>query len=80
VSATGFNAEQWARSHETLDDTRFEEVNSNLTNIWRVLAFAGTMLIGLLAWSLQVQYTNAQKQLDAIAGVQLQLSKAEKPS
>lgn len=79
MTAAEFNAQQWADAHETLDETRFKSLGDSITNVWKVLGVAGMVLIGMLGWSLQAQYTNAQKQLDAIQQVQIQLARVPKP-
>lgn len=76
MTTAEFNAEQWARDHDDRDIERFATLTQNVSNVWKVLGAAGLILVGMLGWSLQAQYTNAQKQLDAIQQVQLQLAKA----
>lgn len=69
-----FNAEQWARDHETLCTSRFEEVRDNLSRMWRIFGVAGMCLLGLLSWSLKSQYDQGQAQLNAIRTVSAQVA------
>lgn len=74
-----FNAAQWAKAHEDMDNLRFGA-------IFRTLTIAGTCLIGVLAWSLKAQYDtmrsndeNNRLTLQAIQNVQARLDRPTLP-
>jgi len=75
-----FNPEQWAKDHDRRDEDRFGVVNKSLTNIWQVLAFAGTVLIAVMGWSLKLNIDQVTKQdhiLQAIYGVSGQVANVQ---
>ena len=81
MPALAFNAEQWAKAHDTRDEERFDDVKIGLRNIWVVLGFVGVTFVALSGWSLNNQYEamrrtelHAQQQLDAIHTVSGQVS------
>lgn len=78
--ASSFNAHEWAKGHEALDDFRFRI-------IFAALGVAVTCLIGAASWSIKAQYDSmettvrsTQQQLAAISAVQRHVDTAVAPA